>query len=202
MLFKVLHRYTAKILTDAGDDLRGSEQPGRLDDRPLPMDPMRFNGIQPGTFDRQAPGQEAYTAMALDLLMWARTQVRTSRLRCQEAWSHSSTRTRFRSAASRWQSQARKAVVTWLTGRPSTNRSRTSSTVGSQQPVAGQGFGVRVRPWRAPARPAAGAPRGPAVQSRAGPVRLHQVSSAHAQHPVADGARLGGSAGRAVFFNA
>jgi hypothetical protein len=69
MLFKVLYRCRAKILTDAGDDLRGGEQPGRLDDRPLPMDSMRFNGIQPGTFDGQAPGQEAYTAVALDLLM-------------------------------------------------------------------------------------------------------------------------------------
>jgi hypothetical protein len=69
MLCKVLHRYTAKIFTDAGDDLHGGEQPGRLHDRPLAMDPMQFNGIQPGTFKGQAPDQEAYTAVALDLLM-------------------------------------------------------------------------------------------------------------------------------------
>src|SRR5215475_8665677 len=56
MSCRVLHRGKATVLTDAGDDLHGGEQAARLDARPLPVDPVRCNRIQPRTFDRQAGG--------------------------------------------------------------------------------------------------------------------------------------------------
>src|SRR4051812_28842948 len=51
----------------------------------------------------------------------------TARLTCQAALSHTSTHTRLPSAPSRAAPQARKSVVTRLTGRPSTKRSSTRS---------------------------------------------------------------------------
>src|SRR4051812_5817925 len=51
----------------------------------------------------------------------------TARLTCQAALSHTRTHTRLSSAASRSAPQARKSVVTRLTGRPSTKRSSTRS---------------------------------------------------------------------------
>jgi transcriptional regulator with XRE-family HTH domain len=51
-LCKVFCMFTAKVCTDPSDDLRGAEQAGRFDNGPLAMHPMRFNRIQPGTFDR------------------------------------------------------------------------------------------------------------------------------------------------------
>src|ERR687884_508702 len=51
----------------------------------------------------------------------------TARLTCQAALSHTSTHTRLPSFANLWATQARKLVVTRLTGRPSTKRSSTRS---------------------------------------------------------------------------
>jgi hypothetical protein len=51
-LCQVFCMFTAKVCTDPSHDLRGAEQAGRFDNGLLPMHPMRFNRIQPATFDR------------------------------------------------------------------------------------------------------------------------------------------------------
>ena len=55
--------------------------------------------------------------------LWARIRPRTSRLTCQEALSQIRSNASLPSAASFWAHQRRKAAVTALTGRPSTNLS-------------------------------------------------------------------------------
>jgi hypothetical protein len=69
MLCKVLHSGTAKGGTHPRDHLHGGEQARGFDHGPLPMHPVRFKRIQPGTVDRQTPGHEAYSTGSLDLLM-------------------------------------------------------------------------------------------------------------------------------------
>jgi hypothetical protein len=61
--------FTAKVLINPSDDLRGGEQAGRFDNGPPPLHPVWFKRIQPRTFDRQAPGQQAYPAVSRGLLI-------------------------------------------------------------------------------------------------------------------------------------
>jgi hypothetical protein len=68
VLGKLLERHTATILTDMVDDFHSGEQAGWLHDCPLSVNPVRFDRIQPGTFDRQAPGEEADASVSLGLL--------------------------------------------------------------------------------------------------------------------------------------
>lgn len=43
---------------DAADHLLSCQRPSRLDNGPLAMDPLWFDGIQLGAFHRQVAGQE------------------------------------------------------------------------------------------------------------------------------------------------
>jgi len=68
--------------------------------------------------------------------LWARTHERTSLLTCQLALSHTNSNAFLPSAFSNSPTQVRKAVVTGLTGRP--------STISSKDPVTGDGLRVCV----------------------------------------------------------
>ena len=50
---------TGEIGTDALSQFVGREQTCRLDDRPLAVDPLGFDRIEPGTLDRQLVHQQA-----------------------------------------------------------------------------------------------------------------------------------------------
>jgi hypothetical protein len=54
---------------------------------------------------------------------WPLIQARTRWLACQLALSQTSSKARLPSLANCWHAQARNSSVTWLTGRPWTNRS-------------------------------------------------------------------------------
>jgi hypothetical protein len=69
MVCKMIDRCTADVLTDPGDDRCGREPAGRFHHRPLTMHPVRCNGMQPGPFEREAPAQEASTAVWLDRIL-------------------------------------------------------------------------------------------------------------------------------------
>lgn len=69
MWFKVRHRGTAKGGTHPRDHRPGGAQARGFDHGPLPMDPVRFKQIQPGTVARQPPGHEAYSPVSRALLL-------------------------------------------------------------------------------------------------------------------------------------
>ena len=119
---------TFEGLADPIDQLRGGQEPGRLDHAALAVEPHRLDGSEPGLL--LGSGQltmRTPVPSCLTRRLWARIQVRTSALRCQEALSQTSSRGALPSARSRPQHQARNWVVIGLTGRPSTKRSQTCS---------------------------------------------------------------------------
>src|SRR3712207_5572175 len=63
ILFKRCHRFHRKIVTDTIDSLRRGQQAGGLDNSPLAMNPVRFDGIQPRALHWQAAGEETHTAL-------------------------------------------------------------------------------------------------------------------------------------------
>lgn len=69
MLLKRGHRFRLKVVTDTTDDLRRGQRTGRFDNGPLAMNPVRFNGVQPRAFHGQAAGEETHTALPLDALV-------------------------------------------------------------------------------------------------------------------------------------
>jgi hypothetical protein len=54
-----------KIVADSLSGLLGSEFALRLHNGTLGVDPMRFNGVEPGTLDWEQAGQNAYPTLAL-----------------------------------------------------------------------------------------------------------------------------------------
>lgn len=89
------------------------------------------HGLRLGS--RQTSRRQPWPA-TLTVRLCCRSQARTSWLMCQEALSPTSARTRTPSAASGSATQARKAQVTGLTGRPSTKRKNMRSCAGSHSP--------------------------------------------------------------------
>jgi hypothetical protein len=59
------------IVADTANQLCGGQQAAGFDDRSLTVDPMRFEPIEPGAFDWQTAGEEAYPALPLHPLMVA-----------------------------------------------------------------------------------------------------------------------------------
>src|ERR1051325_3397789 len=94
----------------------------RLDNGSLPMYPMRLNWIQPRALDRQSLSKYSHPSFSLHSLVCCLIQLRTFWLLCHVALSQISINTRLPSSANFPQTHSRKSVVTWLTGRPSTNR--------------------------------------------------------------------------------
>src|ERR1044071_4223198 len=63
-------RYTAIVSIDPCFQFGCTQQAVRFRDRPLPMHPLRFNGVEPRTFAGQLADREAHTAGApFDLLI-------------------------------------------------------------------------------------------------------------------------------------
>jgi hypothetical protein len=61
---------TAEVSRHSLSQFRGCQQPGGFDHRAFPMDPMRFQRIEPGTFDGQGtPHNPDALAGTLDLLV-------------------------------------------------------------------------------------------------------------------------------------
>jgi hypothetical protein len=56
---------TTKVIINTLPGLLGSQFPLRLHDGSLAMDPTRLNGIEPGALDREQAGQNAYPTLAL-----------------------------------------------------------------------------------------------------------------------------------------
>ena len=111
----------------------------RLDDGPLAVRPSGLDRVEPRASAWQAADQEAAAAVRLTSRLCPLTQACTSRLTCQEALSQISAKTRTPSAASRSATQARKAQVSGLIGRPSTKRSsirsRAQAATGRSRPA-------------------------------------------------------------------
>jgi len=81
-------------------------------------------GLSQGLFTGKGQmGSRTPAPVALTCRLWTRIQARTSWLRCHEALSHTSRSAVLPWAAAPSQHQARKLVVTALTGRPSRKRS-------------------------------------------------------------------------------
>jgi hypothetical protein len=61
--------FSPQIGLDTAHDFGGGQHTLRFHDGPLAVDPVWFDGIQPGALDGQATGQRADPAVALDLLV-------------------------------------------------------------------------------------------------------------------------------------
>src|SRR5919106_3742035 len=57
--------WTAKVVTNPFLNFESRQLPTRLDDGALSMHPVRLNGVQPGAFDRQKTGKDAYSSRPL-----------------------------------------------------------------------------------------------------------------------------------------
>ena len=63
-------RFTAIVGIDPCFQFIGTQQAVRFRDRPLPMDPFRFDGVEPGAFTGQWADHDAHTVRApLDLVI-------------------------------------------------------------------------------------------------------------------------------------
>jgi hypothetical protein len=98
-----------------------------LKDGPLAVHPARFNRVEPGGFDRQAADQQAYPATLYNVAVMNPDPLPDLSADVPEALSQINSKAFLPSAASCFKAQPRNAVVTGLTGRPSTKRSNTRS---------------------------------------------------------------------------
>ncbi len=105
------------------------EQARGFHDRALGLQPLWLNPIEPkwlltgkAQTTRRTPQPERLTWR-----LCGRSQARTRWLSCQDALSHTSSTARLPWAAAWVAHQAKKSMVTALTGRPSTKRSQSSS---------------------------------------------------------------------------
>ena len=124
----------AVVVAQALLKLLGGELAIRLDHGPLAVHPLGSIGFSHGLLLGRRQTRSRQPPSRLTRRLWAAIQARTSRLTCQGALSQIRSRTRTPSAASRPATQARKAQVTPLTGRPATNRSSIRSRSGSHRP--------------------------------------------------------------------
>ena len=67
ILCKRLLRFTVVVLMDSLFDLFGAQLPIRLDDRPLAVQPLGLDRVQPGRLDRQGADPNLAAALALHL---------------------------------------------------------------------------------------------------------------------------------------
>jgi hypothetical protein len=127
-LRKKLNLFTAKVVTDALSDLARRQEPSGFDYRPLAVDPLWLNPVQPRTFGRQPTRDDAHARLPrLSLLQHCLIVLAQpdSHLLTHPAWealSQISTSTLLPCAWTCSHSHSRKSVVTWLTGRPDTKR--------------------------------------------------------------------------------
>src|SRR3954469_19221841 len=108
-------------------ELVSRQRPLRLADRRLPCNQRGSIGLGQGLFTGNRHTRIRTPPVHFTVRLCRPIHACTARLTCQAALSHTSTHTRLPSAASRPAPQARKSVVTRLTGRPSTKRSSTRS---------------------------------------------------------------------------
>src|SRR5215210_6086407 len=108
MLVEQFQAFASEVVMDPVHELVGRQRPIRLNDGPLAVQPARLDRVEPRAFHRQPTHQDPDPAGALH-----RAVMRPN--------------PRLPSAASRSAPQARKSVVTRLTGRPLTKRSSTRS---------------------------------------------------------------------------
>src|SRR4051794_41665047 len=127
MLVKRFQAFASEVLMDPVHELVGRQRPLRLDDRPLAVQPPRLDRIEPGALHRQPTHQDPDPAGALHRAVM-RPNPRPHRsadvpggvVPHQHPYALA---LRVEPAGP----QARKSVVTRLTGRPSTKRSSTRS---------------------------------------------------------------------------
>src|SRR3982751_2533241 len=127
MVVERFQAFASEVLMHPVHELVGRQRPLRLCDRPLAVQPAWLDRVEPGAFTGNRHTRIRTPPVRFTVRLCAPIHARTARLTCQAALSHTSTHTRLPSAASRSAPQARKSVVTRLTGRPSTKRSSTRS---------------------------------------------------------------------------
>jgi hypothetical protein len=111
-----------EIVPDSGHHFCGGQQAGVFHNGTLAMDSAGFDRIEPGTFDWQAAGQRSHPTLPFYPLIVLPHPAPHLAADMPGGVVQTSTSTRLRSYGRRSPTHARKAVVTWLTGRPSTNR--------------------------------------------------------------------------------
>jgi hypothetical protein len=182
-------------------DLCGGQQAVGLHDRPLAMDPMRFKGIQPRTFDRQATDQEADASVPLRLPIVG-TNPHTDRpanvpggLVPQQ---HQDLFPRGGQPLAEPGEKGGRHMADWTSV---DTPQQQGVAVGPQQPIAAQGFGLRVPPGEDLFHQPQGLPLGPAVQGGVGqPAPPGLIGKA--QHPVVMSGRQLDQSVTLLFFNA
>jgi hypothetical protein len=83
------------------------QQTRGFDHGSFPMDPMRLQGVEPRTFDRQETRRQMPRRSRLTYRLCSRIQCRTAWLRCHEALSHTNNNAVLPSALSLVQTQVK-----------------------------------------------------------------------------------------------
>src|SRR5206468_4038211 len=162
----------------------------------LPCNQRGSIGLSHGLFTGKRHTRIRTPPVRFTARLCAPIHARTARLTCQAALSHTSTHTRVPSAASRSAPQARKAVVTRLTGRPSTKRSSTRSWSVRNSPEPARALGCGSSFARALTLSRSVSPRRASSAGPSGSTRPHR----HSPPPSRGGGPPSRSGGRASFF--
>src|SRR5213080_447265 len=111
----------AKGGADALLQFRGGQQPCRLGDPLLPSQPLGLDRIEPGALGGQVAGEQTDTLpRLLDLAVVLPHPLAHDLAIMQEALSQTNSTARLPRSWARAAHQLKKAIVTALTGRPST----------------------------------------------------------------------------------
>lgn len=128
LLCKKFHLLTAKVITHALSEFLSGQQPDRLNNGALAVDPLWFNLVEPGALGGQSAWNDAHTSFPHLGFAERRLIVLTqpdSDLFAHPAWealSQMSTNTCLPCAWTCSHNHCKKSIVTWLTGRPDTKR--------------------------------------------------------------------------------